>query len=137
MKWPGKCRNPAFYRGLVSIIFIGAGCLHLALPDPFLDAMPPSIPYPKAMIYLSGICEVAGGIGILIPRMRKLSAGGLILLLVAVFPANIHMFTVEWRKPEITWYSLFLLLRLPLQLVFMLWVCWARQVVVREEGVKF
>ena len=84
--------------------------------------MPTSIPQPRLMILITGVCEIAGGIGILIPRVRWWAGWGLLVLLVGVFPVNVHMLTSEWRQAGFTFYALLLLLRLPLQGLFMAWV---------------
>jgi uncharacterized membrane protein len=52
--------------------------------------VPPAIPNPGFMVTLTGICEILGAIGLLVPRTRRLAAAGLILLLIAVLPANVH-----------------------------------------------
>ena len=67
------------------------GVLHFAQPVFFVRAMPPALPWPLELVYLSGVCELAGGLGLLIPRLRVAAAWGLIALLIAVFPANIRM----------------------------------------------
>lgn len=84
--------------------------------------MPPSVPWPAALISISGVAEIAGGLGLLLPRTRKLAAIGLIALLIAVFPANIyaafHGMQIGGRTvpPWILWG------RLPLQVVLIAWV---------------
>lgn len=52
--------------------------------------MPPFLPEKLALVYISGVCEILGGLGLLIPRTRKAAGWGLIALLLAVFPANIY-----------------------------------------------
>lgn len=76
-------------RLLMAVFYIGAGVLHLAAPDPFLLITPEWVPYPHAVIILTGLCEIAGGIGLLTARSRK--AAGIMLALYAacVVPANI------------------------------------------------
>jgi uncharacterized membrane protein len=120
-------KKPSFYRGLVAVMFIVAGAVHLLWPRVYVQAMPPYIPYPMAMILLSGVFELAGGIGILIPRTRRMAGFGLLLLLVAVFPVNIHMFLERWHKGSMDLALLLLFLRLPLQAEFMRWVWRALQ----------
>ena len=75
----------------LSTLFIGAGVLHLLRPKPFLQIMPPGIPAPRLMVILSGIAEIIGGVGIAIPPTRPAARWGLVVLLIAVFPANIYM----------------------------------------------
>jgi len=76
------------------------------------------------MVYLSGLGEIAGGIGLLIPALRRAAAWGLVILLVAVFPANVYM---AMERVPVTGHPLPALLlwaRLPLQAVLIWWVLW-------------
>ena len=76
-------------RWVLAALFVAAGALHFLVPGVYLRIMPP--PYPRALVYISGATEVLGGVGVLIPATRRWAGWGLIALLVAVFPANIHM----------------------------------------------
>jgi uncharacterized membrane protein len=110
---------------LASIFYIVAGTLHFIRPEFYLKIMPPYILWHLAMVNLSGVCEMAGGIGLLIPPLRRFAAWGLVALLIAVFPANLYMATdpvatgTQSISPLIAWG------RLPLQGVFIWWVLWA------------
>ena len=73
----------------VGILFIVAGANHFASPDSYQAMMPPLLPWPMALIYISGAAEILGGVGVLLARVRRLSGLGLMALLVAVFPANV------------------------------------------------
>ncbi len=87
--------------------------------------MPPVLPWPLALVYLSGAAEIAGGLGVLWPQTRKIAALGLIVLLIAVFPANIyaalHGMQIGGRviPPWLLW------ARLPLQALLIAWVYFA------------
>src|ERR1700677_3691437 len=83
----------AIVRACVAGLFLVAGTIHLLNPTLFFPAMPPWIPFPFACIVISGVCELLGGLGLLmpVPAIRRAGAWGLTALLVAVFPANIHM----------------------------------------------
>ena len=72
-------------------MFIFAGVSHFAAPDTFLKMMPDFLPAHLALVYLSGIFEIAGRAGLLIPRFQRLAAWGLVALLIAVLPANINV----------------------------------------------
>jgi uncharacterized membrane protein len=74
-------------------LFLMAGTIHLLNPALFFPAMPPWIPFHYACIVISGVCELLGAIGLLmpVPALRRAAAWSLTALLVAVFPANIHM----------------------------------------------
>jgi uncharacterized membrane protein len=112
-------------RLLLSLFFVGAGLNHFRDPALYQSMMPPWVPWPELLQKVAGAAEVAGGLGILIPRFRRMAGWGLLLLLVAVFPANLHLALHGWPEapggiaPWVLW------ARLPLQLVFALWVWWA------------
>src|SRR5580658_4100153 len=74
-----------------ALFFTGAGILHFRNPEPYVKIVPPFIPWPLAMVYISGAAEIAGGIGLLLTPLRRAAAWGLIALLIAVFPANVYM----------------------------------------------
>lgn len=84
--------------------------------------MPTGLPYPKELVYISGACEIAGGLAVLPRRTRRLAGGGLLALLVAVFPANIQMLLSARAAATSPWVIGLLWLRLPLQFVLMAWV---------------
>ncbi len=98
-------------------VYIVAGINHFWHPDPYLKMVESFLPYPLAMIYISGIAEVACGLGLMIPVTRRLAAFGLIFLLLAIFPANIYMAMAHDKWPEIPVWILYA--RLPLQLVLL------------------
>ncbi len=79
------------------------------------------------MVFWSGVAEVLGGIGVLIPFSKTYAAWGLILLLIAVFPANIDMFLKAYQKQGWSLYTVLTLLRLPLQFLLIYWVYWAAE----------
>lgn len=75
---------------IVLILFYGvAGVVHVAAPDKFLPIMPDFVPFPRTVVIVTGFCELAGVLGLLIPRLRKAAAIGFALYAVCVFPANI------------------------------------------------
>ncbi len=100
-------------------MFILAGVLHFIFPKPFSKIVPPSIPRRKLMVYLSGAFEIIFGIGIYVEFAKHWTAIGLILLLIAVFPANVYMAQrFKQKGHRFTWAAY---LRLPLQLVLIYW----------------
>ena len=99
----------------LAALFIVAGAVHLIAPAIYLPIMPPALPYKPALILISGVAEIAGGIGLLLPRLRRAAAWGLIALLVAVFPANVQMALNGFASGAAPWALALLLLRLPLQ----------------------
>ena len=109
-------------RVIFGVFFIVAGANHFRSPQFYEAIMPPYLPWPYALVILSGIAETVLGIGLLIPKTSQYSAWGLILLLVAVFPANIHMATHPELYPTIPQIALWI--RLPLQGLLILWAYW-------------
>jgi uncharacterized membrane protein len=102
-------------------MFIVLGIAHFVWPNAYAKIMPPIFPRPELLVAISGAAEIAGGIGLLIPALRRAAAWGLILLLIAVFPANIYM--AGWRDQiGLTTAPVWLWLRLPLQFLIMAWV---------------
>jgi uncharacterized membrane protein len=83
-------KRRAVLRAVLGALFIGAGVLHFVFPRFYLSMMPPWLPWHRELVYASGVFEVLGGIGLLIPRLRRVACWGLIALLVAVFPANVQ-----------------------------------------------
>ncbi|GAA4446345.1 DoxX family protein [Novipirellula rosea] len=109
--------------GLLSLLFIAAGVNHFVSPGVYLKIMPEYLPWPLALVYVSGFFEVLGGVGLAVPRLRRAAGWGLIALLVAVFPANVDMLMNADQFPAIP--VLALVARLPLQGVLIAWVWWA------------
>jgi uncharacterized membrane protein len=109
---------------LLGLFFIAAGLNHFVHPEFYVRMVPPRLPAPALLVQISGVCEIAGGIGALIPRTRRIAGLGLIALLVAVFPANLQMAQHPELYRDIGSASAFYI-RLPLQAVGIAWVWWA------------
>ena len=75
-------------RYALALLFVLAGIWHFVHPATYLAIMPPWLPQPLALIYVSGVFEILGGLGLLPARTRRMAGWGLLALLVAVFPAN-------------------------------------------------
>ncbi len=107
---------------LLAAFFVFAGIAHFRTPEFYLPLMPDYLPWHLALIYISGAAEIALGVAVLIPRLRVMAAWGLIALLIAVFPANIHAavneVSVAGADPFYSW------VRLPFQALFILWAWW-------------
>ena len=104
---------------IMSIFYISAGIMHFLKPNYYLKIMPPYLPFPLCLVYLSGIAEVLLGVLLLVPSLRPFAAWGVIALLIAVFPANLYMLQkggIEFGVPTWTLY-----LRLPLQGLLIAW----------------
>ena len=113
-------------RLLLAGIFVFAGVMHFIIPASYVGIMPPWLPWHRELVYLSGVLEIAGGVGLLIPRTRRAAGMGLILLLIAVWPANLQMLLNARATDEAPWYQALLWLRLPLQILLIIWVWRAR-----------
>ncbi len=75
----------------MAAVYIVAGLNHFINPGIYLSIMPPLLPQPAMLVYISGICEIIFGILLLPLFTRRFAAWCIILLLVAIFPANIQM----------------------------------------------
>jgi uncharacterized membrane protein len=110
---------------IMAAFYVFAGVMHFVRPDVYMPMMPPYLPWPRGLILLSGAAEVALGIAVLNARLRPLAAWGIILLLIAVFPANIHIALNNvplFGNPEGA--GIWNWVRLPLQGVLALWAWW-------------
>jgi len=106
------------------LTFIFTGTTHFLMPGKFMEMMPPFIPAPHLMIYASGIFEIMGGIGLIVPATKRPAAYGLAALLIAVFPANIYVALSNVQLGGFMNYSFYQWLRLPLQIVLIGWTLW-------------
>ena len=107
---------------LFGIVFIAAGANHFLNAEFYLRIMPPAFPAHLFLVNLSGICEIALGVLLLIPKFTKLAAFGLIALLFAVFPANIYMALNPQNFPEFSQNALYI--RLPIQFLLIALAYW-------------
>jgi uncharacterized membrane protein len=112
----------AFMKYLLGAFFIGAGVMHFVRPEFYLKIMPPALPWHLGLVYLSGLAEILLGILVVIPKYTRLAAWGLIVLLIAIFPANIYLAMNPQIMPDVN--PLAHLIRLPIQLVFIAWAWW-------------
>jgi uncharacterized membrane protein len=116
-------------RLLLAVLFLFAGTVHLRRPEFFLPIMPSAIPHPIACILISGVFELLGGMGLLIPvrSVQLLTGWGLTLLLVAVFPANIFMAVDHVKINGVLIPAWILWARLPLQPLLIVAALWVTQ----------
>jgi uncharacterized membrane protein len=108
-------------RLIISSIFIIGGMLHFAVPEIYAQIVPPILPHPKALVIISGVAELMGGVGLLLPRCRRAAGCGLALLLVLVFPANIYMAAAHVPATGMLGNCWLQWLRLPLQIPLIWW----------------
>ena len=115
----------ALLRALLALAMMAIGATHFASPAPFVRMMPSFLPAPLALVYVSGVFEILGGVGLLVPRTRRAASFGLVALYVAVFPANVNMAVNHISLDGVTEIAPALLwLRLPLQAVLIAWALW-------------
>lgn len=109
--------------GFVFCWFFFGGVGHFLATDFFVSIVPPYIPWPVAMVYVSGVFELLGAIGILFARWRALAGICLVVLIIAVTPANIYM----WQNPALfPDFTPFLLnVRMVIQVLLIACVIWS------------
>ena len=73
--------------------FVMVGIEHFRDPQKFVDIVPPYLPFPLFLVYLTGLMEIAGGLGIIYPETRIMAGRFMVLFLLAVYPANFYMWT--------------------------------------------
>ena len=118
-----RFRSP--FCSFLGFTYVIAGIPHFVSPDFYLPMMPDYLPWHLELIYLSGFFEILGGIGMMIPKTRRIAGWGIIALLIAVFPANIHIVANDVQLTDAPINPLVMWLRLPFQLVFLGSVWWA------------
>jgi uncharacterized membrane protein len=106
-------------RILLAILFIVAGALHFLITPVYVNIMPSFLPAPTLLVQISGVAEILGGIGLLVPAAQSAAAWGIILLLIAVLPANLNMALHASHWPGIPPWLLWA--RLPLQIPLIYW----------------
>jgi uncharacterized membrane protein len=112
-------------RYLLAFIFIGSGFLHFILPDTYVKVMPDFIPFPVACVLISGVLEMAGGLGLLIPKWRNRASWLIVALLLSFLAVHIpHIMnggkvTNDFRLPLAAVWG-----RLAFQAVFIIWARW-------------
>lgn len=109
---------------VLTFLYISVGVKHFTNPIFFLAIMPPSIPYHNFMVYLSGALEIVFALMMLFKKTRFYGCWGIILLLIAVFPANIYLYNSEIPQKILSVTKLEALIRLPYQLPLLLFAFW-------------
>ncbi|MEQ9442110.1 MAG: DoxX family protein [Cyclobacteriaceae bacterium] len=110
--------NSAISLYIMAGVYVLAGLLHFIRPKMYVGIIPPYLPYPRALVFISGFFEIGFGIGLLFETTRSVSAWGIILMLLAFLSVHIYMLQAEKFQKLPTW---ILWIRLPLQFVLMYW----------------
>lgn len=111
-------------RGVLAVAIIIVGITHFTHPDQYARIVPPQLPNPVGLVYISGVFEILGGIGLVIPYVSVAAAWGLVALFIAVFPANINQAINSIPIDGIPNHPLLYWLRLPFQPVLIAWAWW-------------
>ena len=109
---------------IAAIFYVGVGITHFSHADWFVAIMPPYLPAHLELVWLSGLLEILGGLGLFVKPTRRFASWGLVALLLAVFPANIHMAMHPELYIDLGATPTLLYARLPLQVVLVAWAYW-------------
>jgi uncharacterized membrane protein len=120
----------------LAVLYLAAGTVHLIMPGVLLPIMPGWVPFPVQVILVTGICEFAGGIGLLTRRFRRAAGFALAVYAVAVFPANIKhaIDDLAGGQGHLGWW--YHAPRLALQPVLVCWALFAGEVWPFGKGVR-
>lgn len=117
-------RYKIVFRALLAIAMIVVGVKHFTDPAPFVSIVPFFLPHPLALVYSSGFFEILGGAGLLIPQFSCTAAWILVILFVAVFPANLYQAIYDIPVPALPHDPPLIWLRLPFQALLVVWAGW-------------
>jgi uncharacterized membrane protein len=117
-------KNKEVLRSILSLCMLVVGASHFIIPEPFVKIVPAALPHPLALVYISGFFELLGGVGLLIPSVSRAAAWGLVVLFIAVYPANINMAVNQIALDGIPNSPWFQAIRLPFQFVLIAWAWW-------------
>ncbi|HEY4242491.1 MAG TPA: DoxX family membrane protein [Kofleriaceae bacterium] len=111
-------------RWVLTVFMVAAGINHFLNPAPYVAMVPDALPAHALLVQLSGVAEIAGGLGLILPATRRLAAWGLVALYIAIFPANLNMALNHLPLGTQSVPTWALWARLPLQLVLIAWALW-------------
>lgn len=123
----------AALRVLLAAFYLIAGVLHLVFPHPFIAITPRFVPAPEVVVWVTGVAEILGAIGLVQPfsrRLRQAAGWGLAAYALCVWPANVNHMLIDLARPEGGLglaYHVPRLLAQPLLIALALWVgeCWS------------
>ena len=122
-------------RLLLAAFYGFAGYMHLVKPEPFLSIMPSAVPMPEAVVFWTGVAEIAGAIALAQPfnlKLRQAASIGLALYALCVWPANINHFAMDMALEDSGLGLAYHIPRMILQPVIIVWALWAGEVVFRR-----
>ncbi len=123
-------------RGILAVCLIIVGITHFIRPDQYARIVPPQLPYPVGLVYISGVIEILLGIGLMIPLISVAAAWGMIALFIAVFPANINQAINSIPIEGIPHHPILYWIRLPFQAVLIAWAWWYTRNPDTQTGTK-
>lgn len=129
-------RRKEILRGVLAVCIIVVGITHFIRPEQYARIVPPQLPYPFELVYISGFFEILGGIGLLIPYVSVAAAWGLIALFIAVFPANINQAINNIPIDGIPHHQALYWARLPFQAVLIAWAWWYTRKPEQQPGAE-
>jgi uncharacterized membrane protein len=115
----------------MGLLYAAAGINHFVNPDFYLPIMPPYLPAPLLLIYLSGVAEILLGIGVIVPRTARASAWTIIAMLIVFMLVHVHMVANPQDFSDVPVWALWL--RLPLQALLILWAWWYTRAAHKED----
>jgi len=107
------------FKYLLGLLLIIGGIAHFTMTGFYVNTMPDYLPFHEMIVYISGVVEILLGVLLVIPKTTKKAAVGIIILFIAIFPANVNMYLNHENFPDMSETSL--LIRLPIQLVLIAW----------------
>jgi uncharacterized membrane protein len=133
----GMFNRKEILRGVLAVAIVIVGITHFTKPDPYVSIVPPQLPAPLQLVYISGVFEILGGIGLLIPYVSVAAAWGLIALFIAVFPANINQTINAIPIEGIPHIPILYWVRLPFQAVLIAWAWWYTREPEKQPGASW
>ena len=109
---------------IMSLLYIIIGIRHFTDPAFFLKIMPPFLPFKKELVFISGFFEIAFGFLLLFHKTRFYASWGIVLLLIAVFPANIYLYLSEIPQEALGFTKSQALVRMPFQIPLLIIAYW-------------
>lgn len=111
-------------RAVLALFMVSAGGMHFLAPQVYIRIVPTAFPAPARLVFISGVLEILGGVGLLVPLTRRRAAWGLVALYVTVFPANVNMAVNHIGFERTPGLAPLLWARLPLQALLIVWAYW-------------
>ncbi len=122
--WPGGRRPADKAAGAMGLVMFLPGVMHFTRPGPFVQMIPPFLPWPEALVHASGAAEIALAIGLLIPRTRTIAGWFGVLLFLALWPANLYTAVSGNYPAAFSQSPAYHWIRVPFQLLYIGWAAW-------------